>query len=83
MLNWELYGVPTVPLASAAPAKLGWTLPAALLPQQTAGCPSVGMAQLWKVPALTLLYVPAGGSAWPSVLRPQQVMVPSRRNPQT
>ncbi len=41
----------------------GWTLPAALLPQQSAGGPEVGMAQLWKVPALTFRKVPAGATA--------------------
>jgi hypothetical protein len=64
MANWKAYGVPTEPLGGAVLARLGCTLPAALFPQHTAGGPVVGMAQLWKVPVLTLLYVPAGGVAW-------------------
>ncbi len=41
---------------------IGVTLPAALLPQQI-GVPPVLMAQLWKVPVLTLVNVPGGGVA--------------------
>ncbi len=43
----------------------------------------MGMAQLLKAPALTLLNVPAGALFCPSLLRPKQVMVPSGRSPQT
>jgi len=45
--------------------KVGTTRPAAFCPQHAAGWPEVGMAQLWKVPALTLLKMPVGGLAWP------------------
>ena len=54
----------------------GAACPSPLMPQQ-ASVPSVLTAQVWKAPALTVVYVPAGGEACPKALWPQQASVPS------
>ena len=67
----------------AALVTRGTTRPRSLAVPQQATVPLVRIPQLWKVPALTLVKVPDGGEASPSLLRPQQATVWSVRMAQT
>jgi hypothetical protein len=79
--NWKRYGVSRLPSGGSV-RNVGITRPAAFWPQHTT-VSSVRSPQLWNVPALTCLNVPAGGDACPKELLPQQVMVWSGRRPHT